>query len=74
MSQESTINRAGDECYWCGGGLAESGSIKVQMREGEPKRETCPGCLREWTEGNPPDEVREKYMDGENQQMAASRE
>lgn len=35
-------------CYWCGGETADSGSIRVQMNEGEPERETCPDCFRDW--------------------------
>lgn len=50
---EKGVSRADDECYWCGGNLADGGSIKVQMNEGEPKRETCPDCFRDW----PPEEV-----------------
>lgn len=52
MSSDGT-----DRCYWCGGDTAKGGSIKVQMRDGEPKRETCPDCFREW----PPEEVQEEY-------------
>lgn len=50
---ESGVSRASDECYWCGGDLAEGGSIKIRMNPGEPKRETCPDCFRDW----PPEEV-----------------
>jgi len=51
----SELNRAGEECYWCGGDVAEGGSIKAQISEDEPLRETCPDCFRDW----PPDEVTE---------------
>lgn len=44
-----------DECYWCGGDVADTGSIKILMNEGEPKRETCPDCFRDW----PPEGVAE---------------
>lgn len=47
------IERASDVCHWCGGDLAEGGSIRIQMNEGEPMRETCPDCFRDW----PPEEV-----------------
>lgn len=47
--------RDSDECHWCGGDLADGGSITVQMNEGEPDRETCPDCLRDW----PPEQVKE---------------
>jgi len=49
----SELDRAGEECYWCGGNLADGGSIRVQMNEDEPLRETCPDCFRDW----PPEEV-----------------
>jgi hypothetical protein len=58
---DSDFDRADDTCYWCGGEPADGGTIKIQMREGEPKRETCPSCFRNW----PPEEVKEEYMDGE---------
>jgi hypothetical protein len=48
-----SIERVGDDCYFCDGELAEGGSIKVQMESGEPKRECCPDCFRNW----PPDGV-----------------
>lgn len=40
-------------CYWCGGPLPDGGSIKVQVNEGDPKRETCAECFRDW----PPDQL-----------------
>lgn len=55
----SAIERAGDECYWCGSEPAEGGTIKMQLNEDEPKRETCPDCFRNW----PPDEVQEGSAD-----------
>lgn len=48
-----TDGRATKHCYWCGGETADGGSIRIQMNEGEPKRETCPDCFRDW----PPEEV-----------------
>jgi hypothetical protein len=53
MSDSESELHSDDECYWCGGDVADGGSIKVQMNEGEPKRETCPDCFRNW----PPEEV-----------------
>jgi hypothetical protein len=49
----SGIKRTGDECYWCEGDLAEGGSIRIQLNDGEPKRETCPDCLRDWPPDHP---------------------
>lgn len=50
---EKATRSGSDECHWCGGDLADDGSIRMQMNEGEPKRETCPDCFRNW----PPEEV-----------------
>lgn len=52
-TSEPAVDRVDEECYWCGGEPADGGSIQVQMRDGEPKRETCPDCFRDW----PPEEV-----------------
>lgn len=49
----SDVDRRADECYWCGGEPVEGGTIKIQLNEGEPKRETCPECFNNW----PPEEV-----------------
>ncbi len=47
MSSEEHADTVG-HCYWCGGELAEGGSIKVQVDEDDPLRETCPDCFRDW--------------------------
>jgi len=54
MADKTALHNS-DECYWCGGDLAEGGNIKIQVNEDEPKRETCPDCLREW----PPEGLKE---------------
>ena len=42
-----------ERCYWCGGEPADGGTIKIQLNEGEPKRQTCPDCFREWPPEHP---------------------
>lgn len=42
-----------ESCYWCGGETAEGGSISIQLNEGEPERETCPDCFRDWPPEHP---------------------
>lgn len=42
------MSEAVGHCYYCGGDLPEGGSIRVQMNEGEPEREICVDCFKDW--------------------------
>lgn len=55
MTEDAKQQKRTGHCYWCGGETADGGSIRIQVNEGEPKRETCPGCLRDW----PPEQINE---------------